>query len=278
MATERTIGLTRLKFERNREMSIALAIAREAGGVMLSKFQIGVETREKSDKSPVTEADETINRMILSTLRKEFPNYDIMSEEGSDLSKRSKSKWVCDPLDGTGAFAHGIPTSVFSLALVEDGKPILGVVHDPFCDRTFCAEIGKGAYLYEKSDWNKIRVSDNRELEGVTIGCVTFAGAEYDIISISKKLNDEKASILNLGSIVYMGAMVACGQFGGVIHPSQYAHDTAALKIIVEEAGGKVTDLYGNEQKYDGVTKGSIISNKALHEKLLRLAETVIMV
>ena len=245
----------------------ATEIAKQAGSMIRADFKIGCKTKLKEDDTPVTDTDKRINALVIEEVKKRFPREDVLSEEGSYIKNRNGNIWVCDPLDGTRVFSHGIPTSVFSLAFLRDGRPQVGVVYDPFNDRIFSAEIGKGAFL----NGEEIRVSGDKKLRNTTIGISSFKGAQFNLVPLIDKLLSKEvwANVLQLGSITYQGAMVSCGEFSASVHPARMSWDSAALKVIVEEAGGKVTNLFGAEQRYDGKIKGCVFSNGKVHDQIV---------
>ncbi len=245
-------------------------LAQKAGRTMLKHFSFRVKNSYKLDHSPVTKADLDINHLVIESVKRRFPTHDVLGEEESHLSNSSEYVWVCDPIDGTIPYSRGIPVSVFSLALTHHGKPVVGIIYDPFHRKTFFAETGKGATLNGK----RIRVSPKKELEHALIGMDWWRLAKYNLSSIYTALHKKDAHLLNLGSITHMAALVATGQFEATLLPHHAAHDTAAVKLIVEEAGGKVTDLFGKEQRYDQDIRGHIVSNGLLHSKLVKLVRT----
>ena len=253
----------------NRELSLqasfAIDLAKEAGSIMTQSFGIDMKKEIKSDGTVVTDADIRINSLMVRAIQKNYPGHNILAEEYSPKAIASDYTWVCDPIDGTISFSHGIPTAVFSIALVRKGRPIIGVVHDPFQERTFLGIAGNGSVVNNK----KLSVSKNAELEGATIGFVAWKDAQRKIVSDYDKLIDKRARVLMLGSITYMGALVAAGELEGCIHPARMPFDTAAVKVIIGEAGGKVTSLSGKPQRYDGPIEGAIMSNGLIHSKLI---------
>ncbi|MDE1827922.1 MAG: hypothetical protein KGH65_02060 [Candidatus Micrarchaeota archaeon] len=254
------------------EKRFAINLARQAGDIIKENFaaglRFGVESRQKEDKTLVTKTDTDINDLVIRAVKKEFPEHDILGEEKSDLSKKSRYTWVVDPVDGTHIFIYGIPLSVFSLALAIDGVPVTGVVNHPYMNQLFSAEINEGAFL----NGNRIGVSKRNTLERSAIGIGYWRSAQVDLNPLYQKLYKAGANLLQLGSIAYMGALVANGSIVANIHPANTAYDSAALKVIIEEANGKVTDLYGNEQRYDGAIKGCIMSNgSSIHDELVSL-------
>jgi fructose-1,6-bisphosphatase/inositol monophosphatase family enzyme len=252
------------------KLSFAKNLALEAGEVMRNNFTLGMKKEWKSDTTPLTVTDTTINRMVIEKVKDKYPNEDVKGEEESSLENQSKSLWVCDPVDGTIAFAHGLPISTFSLAFVEDGESRIGVVYDPFMDRLFYAEKGKGAFLNDEA----IHVSGNESLVQSAMAIENFVRAPYDLMEAERALTENDVKLMKLCSIIYPTALVAKGEFVATIFPHSTAHDAAAIKVIVEEAGGKVTDLFGNEQRYDQPINGFIASNGRIHDKLVEIIKT----
>lgn len=243
-------------------------IARRAGEVMMDNFSLEVEKNWKEDNSPVTETDLKVNKMLIEEVRKNYPDHSVLAEEESDLLDGSEYVWVCDPVDGTMPFSHAMPLFTFSLALVQNGQPILGVIYDPVLDRMFFAEKGKGAFLNDE----KISVSENSDLKNAVLN-VDGSGKDVglDQLDVLRTLKKKGAHALKLYSVIYGGMLTAAGQFSGTIFLKSTAHDTAAIKILVEEAGGKVTDVDGNDQRYDKKCNGMIASNGLLHDELVEI-------
>lgn len=241
----------------------AIGLAREAGKIMLRNFKLGMNRQIKADGSPVTKTDFAVNKMVIGRVKKYFSGHNVLGEEESYLMNHGEFVWVCDPVDGTVPFSHGIPTFVFSLALVKNGVPILGAVYDPFMDRMFFAELGRGATLNGK----KIRVNKLGMKKGTVVGWTNLEMGHF------KKAFPNIAAVC-LWCICYEGALVACGELSATFYNHFNAHDIAALKVIVEEAGGKVTDRYGKEQRYDRDINGALISNGVVHKQLLNLIKS----
>lgn len=249
-----------------KEAEFAVALAREAGKIMRDNFVAGTSKEWKEDGTPVTVTDTAINSLVIERVQAAFPEHSVLGEEEShNLGK--EMVWVCDPVDGTMAFSHGLPISTFSLALVQDGKPVVGVVYDPFMDRLFSAELAKGAYL----NGHRIHVSSG-ELEHALIDVEGFPSTHPVVRTGSEFANAlyaRGAKVVNLWSAILPTALVASGEFAATVFNVNKPEDAAAIKVIVEEAGGKVTDLFGKEQRYDQPTKGFIASNGIIHEELV---------
>ena len=244
----------------------AINIAKEAGDIMHKNFQLGMKKEWKADNSPVTETDIAINKLVINKVKEYFPDHDVKGEEESDLGNNSEYLWVCDPVDGTIPFSHGFPIFTFSLALVKNGRSILGVVYDPIMQNLYWAEKGKGAFLNNKP----IHISNHSTINQSCIALENFKRAKYSLWGIERELDKQGGQVIKLCSIIYPSSRVASGEISAAIFPHTTAHDIAAIKIIVEEAGGKVTDLFGDEQRYDQDINGAIISNGKIHDLLVK--------
>lgn len=245
-------------------LQFAISIAREAGDTMRLYYnspEKGVQT--KDDQSPVTLADTKINQLLITRVEQQYPAHGVLGEELSTFTDQ-RDVWVCDPIDGTAPFIFGLPTAMFSLAFVRDGEPLIGVAYDPFMDRLFTAIKGEEAYCndavisVEKHPMEKAQVAGPSYVAGLL-----RAQALYEDIAA------RGAYVPMFPGNVYKCTLIAEGRVHGRIFGGKGAHDIAALKVIVEAAGGKVTDLEGNEQRYDQPLKGAVISNGTIHDDLL---------
>lgn len=245
-------------------------IARQAGKIMMDNFKLGMDKQWKSDNSPVTEADLKINKLLIDEVKKNFSEHSVLGEEESNFVGDRKMVWVCDPLDGTLPFSHGVPIFTFSLALVDDGVPILGLIYDPILDRMFFASKGQGAYLND----DKISVSGVTTLNNGVVS-IDASGEKVgvDFLETMKGLKEHNCKIFKFISVIYGAMLIAAGEFVGTVFLKDTVHDVAAVKILVEEAGGKVTDLNGNEQRYDQRCNGMIASNGLVHDELVGIVK-----
>lgn len=252
-------------------LKFAKGLAYQAGDIMVKHFKIGVDYTEKNELSTVsivTLADREVNDLVIREVEKMYPNTSVFGEEKS-VDKKSEDVWVCDPVDGTVPYAKGLPVSVFSLALVRNGIPFLGVVFDPFMKRLYSAVRGGGAFMNDVP----LKVSRNSLNYQATVNIEWWPEADYDIDTKCHGLSmNTKTYVLHLGSTIHGACMVASGQYEAMIFAGTKGKnvDIAAVKVIVEEAGGKVTDLFGNEQRYDQDIKGAIVSNGIVHDDLIK--------
>lgn len=239
-------------------------IAYRAGEIILKYFRPGGLTPQlKEDRSPVTMADIEVNQMVIEEMRNNFPSYGILGEEES-FNPENSNLLVVDPLDGTKMFAVGSPLFSFSAAFVKDGVPVSGVLYNPLAKRMIIAEKGKGAFLVLER--TPIRVSPTPSYSNALID----NGWDGFDSKVSPFIHKEGGYTPMIYTICESAALLATGGFDGIIFTGKNPWDIAAAKVIVEEAGGKVTDLYGNEQRYDRPIKGAVLSNGVLHNILIK--------
>lgn len=248
-------------------LEFAKALAYEAGEIM-RKYFLKTEREWKQDETPLTIADTTINRMVIERIAEKFPEHSVLGEEESAIQENARLTWVCDPVDGTMPYSHGLPISTFSLALCDDGVPVAGVVYDPFMKRLFSASQGGGAFC------NDTALHVNQTTENSLVSVDAFPSTNPIVDVDASILNTFRAcgiKTVTMWSSILPACLVAQGEFSGAVLNIPAPQDPAAIKVIVEEAGGKVTDLFGNDQRYDRPTKGFIASNGVLHDELVRM-------
>jgi len=253
-------------------LDIAKRLADQAGGIMLQHFQVGVTNHLKPQEgnTPVTIADTTINKLVIEAIRKEYPTHAVIGEEESFGQENAPYVWVCDPIDGTSPYVMGVPTNVFSIAMVDskDGQPVVAVVHDPYMKRTYWATKNGGAFM----NGQPIHVNAIDQMDQANIGGSGKRSNDIRTAEYRGAIVDACFRPLIYGSIIYEAMLVASGQIAATVFPGFGCHDVVSAKLIVEEAGGKVTDVFGQDQRYDGTIKGAVISNGLLHEALVELA------
>lgn len=250
-------------------LEFAKRLATEAGKMMKEYFYHNNDYSYKDDRTIVTEVDKKINHMVIEEVKNKYPSHAVDGEE--EQSGKSKYTWICDPIDGTAMYQRHIPTSVFSLALAVEGTPIVGVVYDPYLDDLYYASKGHGAYQNNKPiHVNRIQLDDKETL----IQCDMWPTAEYNLYKIQNEIG-KRAYTVTIGSVIRAGVGVAKGDFSLVLFPGTKGKncDIAALKIIVEEAGGKVTNLFGEEDYYDQDIDGAIISNGIIHSEIVEIVK-----
>jgi myo-inositol-1(or 4)-monophosphatase len=228
------------------ELKIAIKAAKDAGDVILKYYKSKYEIRDKSYHNPVTtadkEADETIKKILLDN----FPNYGWLSEETVDSNERllKEKIWVVDPLDGTKEFIEGIPNFVVSIGLVQDGVPILGVLYNPVTKELFSASKGKGAFLNNKS----ISCSAKKRTEEMKI----LNSRSETRQGLWGSYKDKFKILEPIGSVAYKLGLIAAAKadvFASLRPKNEW--DICAGNCIINESGGKLIDLNGNQRKYN---------------------------
>jgi myo-inositol-1(or 4)-monophosphatase len=250
-------------------LKATLLKATQAGGKILQEYFNGTfQVNSKSTVNDlVTEADKKSEKAVIDTIREAFPDHYILSEEAGEISTASNTKWIIDPLDGTVNFAHGIPLCCVSIGVEQDGEMILGAVYNPFMNELFVAEKGKGATLNDKP----IRVSAKAELASaclVTGFPYKWEEMENDPVEVFGRFIKQGLPVRRLGSAAIDLCWVACGRFDAFYEHYLNAWDSAAGYLIVQEAGGKVTDYAG--QPYSPYQGKILASNGKFHDALLQ--------
>ena len=251
----------------NDKLEFAKSVAKEAGDIMLHYFNNGMASHYKGDNTIVTQADEEINQLVIDRVQEQYPEHGVWGEENS-FNNDKKELWVCDPVDGTAMFARNIPTAVFSLAYVVDGEPLIGVVFDPFTNRLYTAVKGEGAFCNDESlHVNDYKFGDKQEVSNFDL----WPEAELKLAPMLERLNKRSSYFIGLGSVINACMQVARGAFVSATFAGTKGKnvDIAAAKVIVEEAGGKVTNILGEDQRYDRDIYGAIISNGKVHDVIV---------
>jgi len=241
------------------------AIAREAGHLLKGFFHQQVKIEYKGDADLVTVADRNSEALILEKIRQQFPSHDVMGEEGARVDSGSDYKWYVDPLDGTTNFAHGFPVFCVSLAVDYRGERIAGVIYDPTRDEMFSAELGSGANL----NGSKIRISATSRLAEclVATGFPSHKRHKNPNIYFYHQLTLRTHGVRRAGSAALDLCNVASGRFDGFWEFNLNPWDTAAGVLIVQEAGGRVTDFSGGPFQLS--SRETLASNGIVHDALL---------
>ena len=250
-------------------IKLAKQVAQEAGEIILKRRFVTHSVKRKDTKDNiVTEADVLAEKEILRILTKEFPKHNYITEESGKINNDSEFTWVIDPLDGTGPYFSGLPTYGVSIGLLKKGLPHLGVLHFPTLDSTYWAEKGKGAFMNGK----RIKVSGNSDLKDVMVGFdLGWMGKrEGEVDNLIKPLVDKVRYTPILGCTISGLAYVAQGIYGGYIHWA-YPWDFVGGVVIIEEAGGKVTDYQRKQVNWLKKDMQVFASNGLVHDKILRL-------
>ena len=253
------------------ELDIAIKAAKEAGDAILEIYQRDFDTHTKKDNSPITEGDLKSNEIIKKILS-ETEHVILSEEEEDDLSRLSKNMvWIVDPLDGTSDFIDKTGEFTIMIALIKNKKPILGVIGWPTEKTFFVAQKGSGAFRYSNDEWHKISVTSISELSK----CRTV-GSRHHLSdrekSFIKKLGIE--DFTSIGSSLKVGK-ISSGEAEAYITTTNKMKewDSAASYCIVSEAGGKMTDMLGNDITYNNKNvfhqNGILVTNGLIHNKIV---------
>lgn len=254
---------------------IAIAVAHEAGAIVRQAFPQTALTQVdlKGAVNPVTGTDTAAEALIIERLREAFPDHRILAEEthGDDWrawDEPGPPMWLIDPLDGTVNFAHGFPFVGVSLALLVEGKPVVGVVYDPLRDETFAASAGGGT----TRNGQCVRVSPVARLADAFLA----TGFAYDrrtaVDNNTQRLDHflrRSQGVRRAGSAAIDLSYVACGRLDGFWEKGLHPWDVAAATLIVQEAGGRVTDFDGGPNYLSG--EFFLASNGLIHDEMLRV-------
>jgi myo-inositol-1(or 4)-monophosphatase len=254
----------------------AAEIAREAGAHLREYFAQGVETEYKGDVDLVTVADRTVEKLIHSRLGEAFPGHGIYGEEGTRERMEGEFRWYVDPLDGTTNFAHGFPQFCVSMGLElrpaglkpeDDGTLVAAVIYDPMRDELFTAERGRGATLNGKP----VRVSRIGQLAEALLatGFPSHKRHANPNIHFYQEFTLRSHGVRRAGSAALDLAYVACGRCDAFWEFKLNPWDTAAGILLVEEAGGRVTDFSGGHFRLD--SREVLASNGLIHDELVGL-------
>ena len=247
---------------------VAHQAAARAGALLRARYRDRQEVTFKGEVDLVTAADRDAERLIVTALAEAFPDHGIVAEESPPRPGRDGHRWYVDPLDGTTNFAHGYPHFAVSLALARDDELVFGLVHDPIREETFTAVRGAGARL----NGAPIAVSDTDTLAHALLG----TGFPYDrrqrpefyLAFVAEALRHTQG-IRRAGSAALDLCYVACGRLDAFWEWKLHPWDTAAGRVIVEEAGGRVTDFAGSSHRLTGDETAA--SNGRLHASLVEM-------
>lgn len=251
-------------------LNFAIQTAREAGQILLDKYGRKINISLKGDINLVTEADLASEKLIVERIKSYYPRHAILAEESGEAVVAGGDaawKWIIDPLDGTTNFAHGYPCFCVNIALEHAGEIVVAVTYDPTRDELFAAERGSGATLNGK----RIRVSETARLADALI----VTGFPYDFKRREDFARHLTQFLLNSrgvrrdGSAAIDMAYVACGRFDGFWEEGLNPWDVAAGKLLIEEAGGRVT--YYDDTPLSIYKPPILASNGLIHGEMLEV-------
>lgn len=253
------------------ELDLAIEASLKAGKAIMKIYQTDFQSDTKEDDSPITEADLVSNKIIKEILGKS--GHYILSEEDADDDERLEQKtlWIVDPLDGTSDFIDKTGEFTVMISLIWDKKPVLGVINWPDGKKIFAAQKGKGAFRLANGNWEKITVSNTLELKSSKAVGSRHHLSDKEEMLIKKLEIPEFSSIGSSLKVCKISAGEADVYFTFTNKMSEW--DTAASYCIVNEAGGTMTDIQGNEITYNNKDvkhqNGILVTNGKLHQKII---------
>lgn len=235
-----------------------IEVLEEASQIAKASFgKVSSITKKEDNNQVLTETDLTIGTFILNRIKKEFPGYNVIDEEAGVIENHSSFTWVIDPIDGTSNFASGVPTYGIMMGLLKDGLPLAGGIALPYFDEIYTAEKGMGTFCNGK----KVQVTSEEKLSSTLVAYGIDGHKENPELTKKegKILTEILLTIRNLraSNSCFDVVMVAKGSYGAYLNQTQKIWDNVAEHILIEEAGGKVTDFYGKPLRYDNPTLAS---------------------
>jgi len=247
-------------------INTAIEAAKAAGKILMEKRGHVESVKTKKDSTLVTEVDVACEEKIKEIIGKKYPNHGFLGEEGGISKNDADYLWIIDPLDGTHNYIYGLHLFSVSIALTYKKEIIAGVVFLPVLNQLFTAEKGKGSFVNGK----RLKVSDKSLSESlVSISSKYFQSNSKKDLKFQKEISNKAFEIRITGCASYNSVIVATNIFGAWLSPRAKIWDAAAGKVIVEEAGGIMTDFEGKPITLD--SKTFLAANKENHEKILEL-------
>jgi myo-inositol-1(or 4)-monophosphatase len=248
-------------------LETAIRAARKAGQVLVERLPNARQVHVKGLRDIATDADLAAEAAIIQTIRARFPDHALLTEEGSESANDGPYVWVVDPLDGTTNYSRRLPIFSVSIGLVHQGGLAAGVVYDPLRDHLFAAERGRGATL----NGTPLRVSAIDRVGQVAVG-LDWAHAQADRHEVLARLGQVAPvchTVRGIGSAALGLCYVAAGWLDAYFNVSLKPWDMAAGLLLIQEAGGRVTDLRG--QPWQPWVGRVLVSNGHVHQALLEL-------
>jgi myo-inositol-1(or 4)-monophosphatase len=247
-------------------INVAVKAAKEAGTFLLDNFGKITQVESKGDRNLATNLDKEAERIIIDEIKRNFPQHSIMAEEGGRISSGNSYLWIIDPLDGTHNFIREINIFGVSIGILHNEEFVGGVIYMPQEDELYVGEKGAGAYKNDK----KIRVSSKDNLKDCSISFDSSIRYSPDIML--KVLNDLSQKVFNIrmfGSSARVLSYIAEGKLDIAVEFHDRPWDFAGGICIIEEAGGKVTNLRGDNLHYKNI--GYIASNGIIHQEVEKI-------
>lgn len=246
----------------------AIKAAKEAEKVILGYYDQVLKEERKADHTLVTIADKNAEGVIREVILADFPDHRILGEEGGEIGENGEFLWIVDPIDGTTNFKSHIPIFATSIALYKGKEPVLAVINLPAWGKMITAEKDRGAYLNNQ----KLEVSkkDNLELSLLSFGYGPGEEVRVRAAEIFSRFITKTRTARIFGSQVVQGALVAMGEIEAFVSTGASKWDYAATNLAIKEAGGRVTDLSGNDWTIE--SSEFVATNMLVHDIVISIA------
>jgi 3'(2'), 5'-bisphosphate nucleotidase len=265
----------------DKELDIAKKLALEAGGILVKYYQSGTAVDWKAPGDPVTAADRDASKLIVGSLRKEFPGHAVLCEEEPDDPTRLERShvWMIDPMDGTREFIEHRGEFAVQIGLAVNGTPVLGIVYQPTANRFYYAAQGLGAFLESDGMVSKLRVSPEETASRLTIAeSRSHRSARVQAVRERLRIPD---SIMS-GSVGLKIGVICEGRAHLYLHTGHRTHlwDTCGPEAILREAGGRMTDVANQPLRYDMIEErnlnGIVATNAVIHDRVIQVTQSVL--
>ncbi|MFC1598088.1 inositol monophosphatase family protein [Patescibacteria group bacterium] len=250
----------------------AIGVAMRSGTILMRNFYDQIKRRPTTKKDRyelVTKSDMEVHRFVRFKIKQQFPDHNFLSEEGDPIERRSKYTWVVDPLDGTLNYTIANPFFATSLTLMEEDVPIIGVIYAPYTQEMFVTEKGRTTRLNERN-------TKPSQVEKIQDSVMSYAYFERDkksrdqLLKVWGNFEEKSRAMRHFGCTSLELAYVACGRLEAqIISPPLRLWDVSAGMLMVEVAGGKLTNFEG--KKWNGLHEGMVASNGLVHDQILRM-------
>ncbi len=248
-----------------------IKIIKKAGKILKKGFYTDKNISFKAKKDLVTEFDVAVEKYLKKRFSKKFKKFNIIAEESDNVNIEFNNSIIIDPIDGTTNFVNGVPHTAISVGVYKNKKPYLAVVYNPILDELYTAKIGKGAYLNGKK--LKVSTEDNFQKSLIATGFPYTSGSdENDLNDVVKRIKDVLPlcqDLRRLGSASLDLCYVACGTYEGYYEMNLRAWDVSAGILIVTEAGGKISNINGDEYTLFE-DKFLVASNGKIHNEFIK--------
>jgi 3'(2'), 5'-bisphosphate nucleotidase len=268
-----------MKTDHDRELKVAIDLARAAGSAILAQYKEPLHIEQKTtadDVEPVTQADRIANELIVNGLKQEFPSDGILAEESIDTERRLRKSrvWMVDPLDGTNGFIDGNGDFAVQIGLVDEGEPVVAVVYLPLSDVLYRAVIDGGTWIERpQQEPQRARVSDRKSFADMRLAA-SRSHRSSRMSKVVERFNFREE--VQRGSVGIKVGLLVEQQCDVYIHlsPRTKQWDTCAPQLILTEAGGRLSDLFGQPLRYNvpdvNNRNGLVASNGVSHDPIIR--------